>query len=111
MICGQVAPLYIQPSTDHSALKKKTPIPWTDEMQKAFNKMCAFMVAPSLAAYPDHNKQFDFYTDVSDFQLGACIVQDGRPVTYYSCKLSKLPQSYTILEKEMLSIVDTLCDF
>jgi hypothetical protein len=104
-------PYIFKSLTDHSALKKKTPIPWTDEMQKAVNKMCALMVAPALAAYPDQHKQFDIYPDASDFQLSACIVQDGRPVTYFSCELSKSQQNYTVLEKEMLSIVVTLDDF
>jgi hypothetical protein len=41
--------------TDQTALKKKAPIKWTDEMQKAFNKMCLLMAADVLAAYPNHN--------------------------------------------------------
>jgi hypothetical protein len=55
-------------------LKKKNPIKWTDEMQQAFDKMHLLMAANALAAYPDHNKRFDVYTDASDFQLGACII-------------------------------------
>jgi hypothetical protein len=57
--------------TDQSGLKKKAPIKWTDEMQKAFDKMRLLMAADALAAYPDHNKWFDVYTDASDFQLVA----------------------------------------
>jgi hypothetical protein len=68
------------------------------------------MAAYALAAYPDHNKRFDVYTDASDFQLGACIIQKGRLVAYFSCKLTKSQQNYTT-EKEMLSIVATLEEF
>jgi hypothetical protein len=68
---------------DQSGLKKKAPIKWTDEMQKAFDKMRLLMAANALAAYLDHNKWFDIYTDASDFQLGACIIQQGRPVAYF----------------------------
>jgi hypothetical protein len=52
-------------------------------MQQAFNKMRLLMAADVLAAYLDRNKQFDVYTDASDFQLSACITQEGRPVVYF----------------------------
>jgi hypothetical protein len=97
--------------TDHSGLKKRAPIKWTDDMQKAFDKMRLLMAADALAAYPDHNKRFDVYTDASDFQLGACIIQEGRPVFYFLQKLTKSQQNYATIEKEMLSIVATLEEF
>jgi hypothetical protein len=74
----------LKPLTDQSGLKKRVPIKWTDEMQQAFDKMRLLMAANALAAYPDHNKRFDVYTDASDFQLGACITQEGRLVAYFS---------------------------
>ncbi len=70
----------LKPLTDQSGLKKRVPIKWTDEMQQAFDKMHLLMAANALAAYPDHNKRFDVYTDASDFQLGGCIIQEGRSV-------------------------------
>ncbi len=80
-------------------------------MQKVFDKMCLLMAANALAAYPDHNKRFDSTTDASDFQLGACIIQEGRPVAYFLQKLTKSQQNYTTIEKEMLFIVATLKEF
>jgi hypothetical protein len=79
----------VQPLTDQSSLKKGAPIQWTDAHQHAFDKMCHLMVADALAAYPDHNKWFDIYTDSSDFQLDACIMQDSHPVAYFSRKLNE----------------------
>jgi hypothetical protein len=43
-------------------------------MQKVIDKMHLLMAVDALAAYPDHNKQFNVYTDASDFQLGACTI-------------------------------------
>jgi hypothetical protein len=80
-------------------------------MQKAFDKMRLLMAANALAAYLDHNKRFDVYTDASDFQLGACIIQEGRLIAYFSQKLTKSQQNYTTMEKEMLSIIATLEEF
>ena len=97
--------------TNQSGLKKRAPIKWTDDMQQAFDKMRLLMAANALAAYPDHNKRFEIYTDASDFQLGMCIIQEGRSVAYLSQKLTKSQKNYTTLEKEMLSIVATLKEF
>ena len=57
----------LQLLTDQSGLKKGTPIQWMDAHQYAFVKMRLLMAADALAAYPDHNKRFDVYTDTSDF--------------------------------------------
>ena len=73
----------LKPLIDRAGLKKGQPLIWTDEMQAAFEKMKQLCTADTLAAYPDHNKRFDIYTDASDYQLGAVICQDGRPVAYF----------------------------
>ena len=66
------------------------------------------MAADALAAYLDHNHWFYVFTDSSDYQLGACIVQNAQPVAYFSHKLSKLQQNYMEMENKMLSIVAML---
>ncbi len=47
------------------------------------------MAVDALAAKPNYNKWFDVYTDASDIQVGACIIQEERPIAYVSSKLTK----------------------
>ncbi len=56
-------------------------------------------------------KPFEIYTDASSMQLGAVITQENRPIAFFSRKLSKMPQEYSVTEIELLAIVETLKEF
>ncbi len=44
-------------------------------------------------------------------QLGAVITQDNRPIAFFSRKLSKTQEKYSVTEIELLAIVETLKEF
>jgi hypothetical protein len=91
--------------------EKPPPFQWMSEMQKVFNQMKALIAADVLCAYPDHNKSFHIFTDTSDYQLAARIMQEGKPVAYNSKKLYSAQMNYGTIYKELLCVVATLHEF
>ena len=69
------------------------------------------MTADCLNAYPDYNKPFKIHTDASDYQLGAAIIQEGRPIAYWSRLLQSNQMKYTTTEKELLAIILCLKEY
>ena len=69
------------------------------------------MARDTLLTYPDFNETFKIHTDDSGLQLGAVISQKGRPIAFYSIKITDAQQRYIVTERELLSIVETLKEF
>ncbi len=90
---------------------KKKPWQWDPTHQHAFDDVKAAIAKETVLAYPDFSKPFEIYTDASSMQLGAVITQDNRPIAFFSRKLSKTQQKYSVTEIELLAIVETLKEF
>ena len=58
-----------------------------------------------------YGELFEIYTDASTKQLGAVITQNGRPIAFFSRKLSSPQTKYSVTEQELLSIVERLKEF
>ncbi len=84
---------------------------WGTDQQKAFEQMKRIVGREVLLAFLDFLKAFDIHTDASHTQLGAVISQCGRPIAFYSRKLSDAQTRYTTTERELLAIVETLKEF
>jgi hypothetical protein len=94
-----------------SMVSKDVPFKWGSEQQEAFDEMKRVMSQETLLTFPDFNKTFHVYTDASDYQLGAVIMQDNNPIAFYSRKMNAAQRRYTTGEQELLSIVETLKEF
>jgi hypothetical protein len=74
---------FLAPLTSLTSSKVK--FEWHLSHQQAFDKIKKVIGSKVLLCYPDFNKLFlsDFYTDASDHQLGAVIMQDKKPIALY----------------------------
>lgn len=76
---------------------------WNDEAEKAFkNLKTALVTAPILSA-PNFEKEFTVQTDASDIGIAGILTQKDENnneyvVAYFSKKLTKAEQKYTVTE-------------
>ena len=82
-----------------SLTSPKVKFKWTEVEHKLFDDIYCTISHDTLLAYPYFNKRFDIHTDPSDYQLGAVIIQNGKPIAFYSRKLTEIQKRYTVTEK------------
>ena len=96
----------LQPFTEISPGKKSKKIQWTPELESAFQAVKKMVCQETLLNYPDWGKLFDIHTDAGDYQLGAVVSQEKKPIAFFSRKLNTAQKNYTTTEKKVLSIVE-----
>ena len=99
----------LQPLTALASTKLE--LKWTDVEQKSSDKIKWIFSRDTLLIYTDFNKLFDIHTDASKFQLKVVIIQNVKPITFYSHKLTEAQSRYTVAENELLTIAKTLKEF
>jgi hypothetical protein len=84
---------------------------WHSFHQQDFDKIKKVTVTEVHLFYPDFNKSvlFHLYNDASDHQLGAVIMQDKKPIAFYSRKLNTVQKLFTTTERnrKLLSAIET----
>jgi hypothetical protein len=100
-----------------SITSSKVKFEWHSSHQQAFEKIKKVIATEVLLCYPDFNKPvlFHLYTDASEHQLGAVIMQDKQQITiaFYSRKLNIAQNRYTTTERdrELLSAIETCKEY
>ena len=68
--------------------KKDMPFVWGDAQQQAFVILKDKLTHAPLLQLPDFTKTFELECDASGIGLGGVLLQEGKPVAYFSEKLS-----------------------
>ena len=94
----------------HELTAKSTPnrVKWTDQTERAFNRLKTALCSETVLHTPDFSRRFVLQTDASEVGLGAVLSQihDGMeyPVTFVSRKLLPHERNYATIEKECLAV-------
>lgn len=90
-------------------LTKKTVVYSKDPVYRtAFELLKQALAAPPVLAYPDPSLPYELISDASVTGCGAVLMQDKRPVAYFSSKFCPAEVNYTTTEQELLAIIKAL---
>ena len=95
------APLYALLKKDAT----KLPFQWNEHAGKAFNHLKQALSHAPILSTPDFTKPFTLETDASDLGIGAVLVQNDRPIAYFSKSLTSAERNYSVHDRELLAIV------
>ena len=87
--------------------KKNIEFIWSQEQQKAFNRLKVIMAKKPVVKIFYPKKDIMLTTDESEHSISGILSQEGYPIVYVSRRLTNTEFNYSNVEKEALAIVWT----
>ena len=88
-----------------SLLKKETEFLWDEPQSRAFERVKQTITQSPVLVYYDPNKELTLEVDSSKDGIGACLMQENRPIAFASKSLTQAEIGYAQIEKELLAIL------
>ena len=103
-----LTPLYL---LQRNALQNKNNWYWNDIHEDAFRVAKDALCSVVPLVVPQPGQLFTLTTDASDVAVGGALQQFGKPLGFFSRKLSKCEQKYSTFDKELLAVFLALKNF
>jgi len=81
---------------------------WTAEAQQAFETLKQAVTQLPILTVPDFSKTFTVETDASSKGLGVVLLQEGKPLAFWSQALSERSQNKSVYERELMAVVQAI---
>ncbi|RDX63564.1 Retrovirus-related Pol polyprotein from transposon 17.6, partial [Mucuna pruriens] len=94
------------PLNEH--VKKDVVFKWDDVHDKAFNLLKDKLTNAPVLCLPNFDKAFEIECDASGVEIGVVLMQESKPIAYFSEKLSGAVLNYSTYDKELYALVRTL---
>jgi hypothetical protein len=88
--------------------KKEMMFHWGETQEQTFHELKMKLTTTPLLAVSDFGKTFEIECDASGVGIGGVLMQEGRPIAYFSERLSGPTLNYSIYDKELYAIMRCL---
>ena len=88
--------------------KKGVAFNWREPQEIAFQELKRRLMEAPLLVLPDFTKTFEVECDASGIGIEGMLMQDGKPVAYFSEKLGGAQLNYSVYDKELYALVRVL---